>query len=423
MYSALSIPIKSGWVRLVLLVAILLLPALACGGQETLIPTPVPTNPERVDDEARTAPCQLSDPFTLYAENPLKAQESGAYDDDPGARLVLEAFGGDFDNLHALGLISDPFVMFEDGRYKMWFTGLKHVQGELDDVGETQDGETLIQGVAYSESDDGILWQDTKVAETGMTLVLEPTPGGWDRFGIETVTVVKNPDNGQYMMYYAGHITPSGAYHIGLAFSEDGIHWEKHPEPVLKPMYDWEKAHVMPESHPEGGRLSGGVLEPTVIYDEGVFKMWYATLGLEDGQSFSTWGGRIGYATSIDGIAWERSKEPVFVMGEADAWDSDWVSHSHVIQDPVEGYHLFYAGEAGDKGTYGIGHAYSSDGIDWERNPVNPIVANDKSAWNSEMTGGPSALFKDDRLYLWFFGSKRDDFSHVYFGLATAECQ
>ena len=280
--------------------------------------------------------------------------------------------------------------------------------------------------MAYSESADGILWQDTKEVNNFINLVLEPTPGGWDRYGIETVTVVIKPTNGKYLMFYAGHVAPSAHYyHIGLATSEDGINWEKHPEPVLTPLYDWEKPYTLPEDHPEAGILSGGVLEPTVIYDqeEAIFKMWYATLGLEDGITFSTCSGRIGYATSKDGIHWERNEEPVFVVGPVDAWDSDWVSHVHVIQDPASsGYHLFYAGESGEQGIYGIGHAYSEDGLNWQRNPHNPIIRNEKGAWNSKMTGGPSALIKDNKFSVWFFGSKHDDFSHVFFGLVSAGC-
>jgi predicted GH43/DUF377 family glycosyl hydrolase len=228
------------------------------------------------------------------------------------------------------------------------------------------------------------------------------------------------------MMYYAGHVAPSAAYyHIGLAISDDGIHWGKHPEPVLTPLYDWEKLYTIPEGHPEAGTLFGGILEPTVIYDqdEAMFKMWYATLGLEDGKTFSTWSGRIGYATAKDGIHWERNKEPVFVVGPADAWDSDWVSHTHVIEDPTgNGYHLFYAGESGEQEIYGIGHAYSQDGLTWERNPHNPILKAEKGAWNSKLTGGPSALIKDDQFWVWFFGSQRDDFSYQFFGLASAGC-
>jgi predicted GH43/DUF377 family glycosyl hydrolase len=407
----------------ILIVGLIMLATLVCNGAETSPAQGFETAPTEADGDIF---CKFPGPFTTYAENPLKVEETGVYDDNLVLKFILKAYHADFENFHAVGLICDPFVMIEDGKHKMWFTGIKTIPEELPDVGVIQDGETLIQGVAYSESLDGILWQDTKEVDYGMKLVLEPTPGGWDRYGIETVTVVKNPANDTYMMYYAGHVAPSAHYyHMGLATSGDGIHWEKYPEPVLTPLYDWEKPYTIPEGHPEAGTLFGGVLEPTVIYDqdEAMFKMWYATLGLEDGHTFSTWSGRIGYATSQDGINWERQKEPVFVVGPADAWDSDWVSHTHVIEDPTgNGYHLFYAGESGEQGIYGIGHAFSRDGVTWERNPHNPILQSERGTWNSTLTGGPSALIKDNTFYLWFFGSQHDDTVYVSFGLATAEC-
>ena len=43
--------------------------------------------------------------------------------------------------------------------------------------------------------------------------------------------------------------------------------------------------------------------------------------------------------------------------------------------------------------------------------------------WHSKLTGGPSVLFRNGQVLLWFFGSERDDFSFVYFGLATADKQ
>jgi predicted GH43/DUF377 family glycosyl hydrolase len=341
----------------------------------------------------------------------IKTVDEGNYNE---ALILL--YGGDKDNFHMVGMISDPFVLNENNEYKMWFTGMHEKEKDV-----------FRQGVAYATSVDGLVWSDTKNLDTGMDLVLKPKEGDWDELGMETVSVIKNHMNNKYYLYYAGRTSSAGAYKIGFAYSDDGVTWLKNEKPLLEPMYAWEKQFEMPKDVRDGtgtlkaGELSGGMLEPTILYDdkEKLFKMWYSTLGLEDGESYETWGGRVGYATSEDGLSWKRQEKPVFLTSES-GWDSSWVSHTHVIKDPIKGYHLFYAGSNED--IYGIGHAYSEDGKLWKRNPNNPLLKNDKGSWHSKIVGGPSVLIKDGNFELWFFGSKKDNFAHVFFGCANLVC-
>src|SRR5277367_1132774 len=76
-------------------------------------------------------------------------------------------------------------------------------------------------------------------AMTGPFTVLGETPGSWDSVYVCNPKVIQgtfnNPlGNGQnysYAMYYVG----IGAIpnKIGVAFSSDGIHWQKYPQPVI----------------------------------------------------------------------------------------------------------------------------------------------------------------------------------------------
>lgn len=72
--------------------------------------------------------------------------------------------------------------------------------------------------------------------------VLGETPGAWDSAytcnpQVTGGTFVNPLGDGQtysYAMYYVGTALPSGfANSIGVAFSNDGIHWEKYPRPVI----------------------------------------------------------------------------------------------------------------------------------------------------------------------------------------------
>jgi hypothetical protein len=83
------------------------------------------------------------------------------------------------------------------------------------------------------------------------------------------------------------------------------------------------------------------VEEPTVIYDAGVFKMWYRG-------GWSSAG--IGYATSPDGITWTKSGSNPVITGTPQQPD---------VVKSGSTFHSFYA-ESLD-----IHHRTSSDGIGW----------------------------------------------------------
>ena len=57
--------------------------------------------------------------------------------------------------------------------------------------------------------------------------------------------------------------------------------------------------------------------------------MWYT------GYDGTSW--RIGYATSLDGIVWEKyHANPVLGPGASGTWDGDGVAHPAVLFDGVE---------------------------------------------------------------------------------------
>src|SRR5579862_1259616 len=94
-----------------------------------------------------------------------------------------------------------------------------------------------------SQESDIILYASidlsTKVM-TGPSVVLGETPGSWDSKYTCNPKVIEgvftNPlGDGQtytYAMYYVG-TAGSNANNIGVAFSNDGIHWKKYPQPVI----------------------------------------------------------------------------------------------------------------------------------------------------------------------------------------------
>lgn len=313
---------------------------------------------------------------------------------EPPARL---ADGGP---LVPIRIAADPSVIRRDGRYEMFFTTA---------------GSSQVSGIARAESSDGQVWSVWRAPtrrDPLTDLVLPTPPGGWDAPGIETADVLIGPD-GLWRMYYTGNRPPQGSatYAIGLATSPDGITWTRRTTPVLEPANDWEKPICTNPAVPTTCQR-GGVLEPSVIYDPAtkLYRMYYVGLG-EPKNSFRTF--RIGMATSPDGIAWTRRPQPIFALGPPGSWDEMWTSHVNVVADPGGGYHMFYFGSA--PGDYkegaelqrgSIGHAYSVDGISWQRNPANPILKPRPGQADEWQVGGPSAVVEDGRIRLFHFGSR-----------------
>ena len=328
----------------------------------------------------------------------------------------MKAPGGG--NVVSHDVLSDPTILFDNGKYRMWFTAaIKPFTDEQE------------MGIAYAESDDGLEWTprldpDTKEPE----LLLRPTPGAWDEGGIETPSVVKNAD-GKYFLFYSGDVPPRGSHSwsIGLATSDDGITWTKvGTTPVMDGRQGWEGPFF--EGSGRRKRRVGGVCEPSVLYNAelGQFQMWYSALGSKNEKIAF----RMGYATSTDGITWDARPEPVFEPDVDGSWDDSVISHLSVVFDPPTGYHLFYFGGSA-KGYQmaekngaamvpgAIGHAFSPDGISWQRD-ANPVLNVEPGTWEAWMVGGPTALVENDQVKLWYFGASVYNKYSFHIGLAIA---
>ena len=327
------------------------------------------------------------------------------------------------DNLSPWNIVGDPTILYDQNKFRMWYTA---ADGRVNADGGGNGG------IAYAESADGIqwnVWKDNNSPAGVIDLVLITSPADWDGAGVETVSVMRTP-SGEYRMYYTGNRPPEGSNHyaIGLATSNDGIRWEKYGKgPIFEPKNQWELPTCTNSSDPRSCS-NGGVLEPSVIYDskEKIYKMWYAAVGTKD--DFLTF--RIGYATSADGIRWDRMPEQVLDRGKSNSWNDYLVSHVNVVPDPQLGYHLFYFGAklaeycencALQRGN--IGHAYSTDGIQWQEDPRNPILSPRKGRWDEWAIGGPSVLVKEKELLLWYFGNKnKNSIAESGIGFVKAAC-
>lgn len=270
----------------------------------------------------------------------------------------------------------DPFVMKDEGVYKMWFGANDEEQG--------------ITQVGYAESRDGIDW------EIHPEPVLRPgTSAAYDATVVETPTVVKD-GNGTYHMWYSsvnkfGGDGDEAIYRIGHATSQDGIRWTKdRNNPVIRPVdfstNDWN---------------SWGVLEPTVIREDGIYKMWFDGL-VVDAPDYKTAHHRVGYATSKDGSEWEVNKAPILELctGPMDKF----LNSAFFILHSRGAYELWYlGGECPDV------HATSKDGIHWEGSQGTILQKGAPGQWDSWALFAPAIIFDEGKYKMWYSGVKIDD--------------
>lgn len=296
--------------------------------------------------------------------------------------------------------IFDVCVVPERGKLRMWFSWRD------------------LHSIGYTESKDGVHW-------TAPRIVLEVTPNiqwtrvysnyitkntyfpsavppekvspslEWEKDGINRPHVLHVGNT--WYMWYTGRNRDRGRTAIGLATSEDGIHWVRMgTNPVLEPCEEWEKSCV-------------GC--PHVLYEGSKFRLWYSGGDMYEPDA-------IGYAESEDGIHWERElTNPI--LRPADGWEADKVTAACIVPREKD-YLAFYIGFAEGFEKSQIGIARSKDGIhNWERYSKNPVIGpGPKGSWDDCNIYKPYVVYFRNQWYLWYNASRFSD-RREQIGLAT----
>jgi predicted GH43/DUF377 family glycosyl hydrolase len=156
--------------------------------------------------------------------------------------------------------------------------------------------------------------------------------------------------------------------------------WEKQPvDPVLPvgPAGSWDESMAVATS---------------VMFDEGIYKMWY------EGD------GGFGYATSIDGLVWSKhGNNPVLQPGPPGAWDEVDIDQATVVF--AEGsYRMWYSGVDATN-TNRIGLALSPDGIDWTKYGDHPVLdLGDPGSMDDHEVIHPCVIYENGLYRMWYNG-------------------
>ncbi len=198
-----------------------------------------------------------------------------------------------------------------------------------------------------------------------------------------------------YHMWYAGNDKFNNR--IGYATSPDGLLWTRQNGGA--PVVDKGSANDFD---------SFGVSDPCII-DEGTsFRMWFSA---SDGGKL-----RIGYATSNDGILWNKNSGPVIDLGDFGKFDEDGASAPTVLKIGST-FHMWYIGVSGV--ATGLGYATSTDGITWTRqNGGNAVFEPTQTGtFDSTTIWGPSVVLFNNVYELYYTGYQG---SKYQIGVATS---
>jgi len=211
------------------------------------------------------------------------------------------------------GQVMGPFVLHENGAYRMWYTGMStrwHSSG----IG--------FYRIGLAISHDGIHW--TRANYGRPVLDVGPT-GANDEVQVTTPSILR--EGGGYRMWYAAW-SPKTGHTLCSARSRDGMMWNREDG-----------------GRPLTGLLSGGQYGPTVARISSGYLMLYVKASGSDARGLFA-------ATSKDGRKWTSlSNAAAIAPGEPPAFDSDLALHACLLKIKTAGhFKVWYTGYRREEG-------------------------------------------------------------------------
>jgi hypothetical protein len=180
----------------------------------------------------------------------------------------------------------------------------------------------------------------------------------------------------------------------------------------------------------DGPVLAASLHEPCLVGDPFVklagdtFHMWYI-FGTgwkrfsSDAPPDRTY--KIGHAVSSDGVNWEKEEARQII---ADCLGADESQALPSVLEIAGRHHMFFCFRQSSDFRknrdrgYRIGHAYSDDLANWTRDDEHPLLEVSAGAWDSDMLCYPHVFECDGQVYLLYNGN---DFGRFGFGAAVLE--
>jgi hypothetical protein len=271
--------------------------------------------------------------------------------------------------------VDEPSVLQIAGTFDLWFEGSNHRGMKHEGV-----------GYATSATAPGPFAKDPAnpvLGHSGRQRILDEI----DRKGVGAPCVQFDGTN--YRMWFSCRENTLGKLQIAHARSLDGVEWTKHTSSPGGPT-------VAVLTTTPGAFDAVDVTSPHVLFDAGIYKMWYQG---NDASRVE----RIGYATSADGVNWVKNGSSVLDEGAAGDFDERGVGQPCVI---LEGstYIMGYAG-TGEDNKSRLGLAVSADGVTWTKYANNPVLdLGAPGTFDEDGLSAPWILKVGSTFHVWFAG-------------------
>lgn len=317
--------------------------------------------------------------------------------------------------------VFNPMVIRDGRSFSMWYSGI--------------DSEGVMR-IGYALSEDGIRWKKHSgisegkrlcphVEGPGCIMTVSSDKNSWDSarvYGPAVVIDRSAPENERYKMWYTGldrKARPYNKWRTGYALSSDGIIWKRHGDNLCPTNSNGPGCVIdVGASGDVDDDVVGGA--SVIVDSDGVFRIWYEACKYIPGDTLHSC--RIGYARSADGIVWKKytdqkgddlcpsvgGKGCVMDRGPEGSWYGFHLSHPFINKGPDSSYDIWYSGTDGD-GKWKIGHAVSSDGIRWNKDPdkscgTGCFFSPSDNGWDNISVADPSVIIEPDRLLVWYTG-------------------
>jgi len=206
--------------------------------------------------------------------------------------------------------------------------------------------------------------------------IMAPQGDSWEAKDVFNPAAIVR-DGRVHLLYRAEDFSGTGQWNgtsrIGLATSEDGLHFTRDAEPIVSPSEDYE--------------LPGGCEDPRVVEAEG--RYWLTYTGYDGANA------RLCLASSIDLKTWE--KHGVLFP------ELEWSKSGAILDVPVDGQYLMYFGD-----TH-LWLARSTDLVRWQLDPE-PVLSPREGLFDSRLVEpGPPPLLTDEGILLIYNAARWPD--------------
>ena len=228
--------------------------------------------------------------------------------------------------------------------------------------------------------------------------IISPGSDGFESAGTFNPTVVKH--EGKFVMLYRAQ-DHQGKSSLGYATSQDGVHFNKRPEPVM-----------VGEAPYEAG---GGVEDPRLVKIGDTFYLTYTGYNNQGGSGAHASGqihgdAQLCMATSADLIHWKR--QGIIMPAYKGKWNVGWTKSGAIVPEKINGKYWMYYLADGEHQLTQMSIASSDDLLHWSDVLDHPVLASRPNMFDSQVVEpGPAPVITDDGIFLIYNGA---DDNNVY---------